>query len=121
MGLVSEDIVPLEAYLGAAYRSPGGLLIPGIGIMTELTPELKLGYADRGYGDRFFYSVGMEGWMFEHTFALRTGINNNEFALGASFEKIIGIYWIRIDYALVLSFRINDNFGSHKIATSFEF
>lgn len=115
VGLVSEDIVPMEINIGAAYR------FGAIGAFEEVTPEIKLGYRDQEYGSKFNYAVGIETWFSMHTIGFRMGYNNNEIAAGISFEKYIGNIGFRIDYTALLSMGIGDNFGSHRVATSIKF
>ncbi len=116
VGLYYEDIVPLEANFGAAYRAGT------IGKFEEITPEIKVGF--RNIEDNrspINYGIGVESWFAMHTFGVRMGYNNNEIATGLSFEKYFGNVGLRIDYAALLSTSIGDNLGSHRVSTSVKF
>jgi hypothetical protein len=115
VGLESEDIVPMEVNLGAAYR------MGSIGRFEEVTPELMIGYRAQDYSGEFRYALGIEGWLSLHTIGLRAGFNPNEVAAGASIERYIGNIGLRIDYAAVISFAIRDNLGSHRVTTTVKF
>ncbi len=115
VGLVYEDLVPLEAELGIAYR------LGTIRCFEEITPEVKVSYRNQQYGNKFNYAAGLESWFNMHTLGLRLGCNRNEAAFGVSFEQYFGNIGIRIDYAAVLSFAIGDNFGSHRVSTALKF
>ncbi len=116
VGLAGEDIVPLEFKAGAAYR------LGTVRGVESLTPEIMVGYRDHEYDDgKVSWAVGVEGWVLDHTLGLRAGINDNEGALGASFEKFIGDFILRIDYAVLISSTLGDNLGSHRISTNLRF
>ena len=116
VGLVGEDKVPMEIKLGAASR------MGFVGAFDGVVPEVVIGYRNHDYDDgKLSFGAGVEGWLAERTIGLRCGVNNNEAALGASFERFIGSYMFRIDYAAVLSFTLGDNAGSHRFSTSLRF
>jgi len=116
IGLETEDIVPLELSAGAAYR------FGTYGAFEDITPEIKVGYRNQEYEEgRVNYALGLESWLNSHTIGIRVGVNNNEAAMGGSYEKFFGSVGIRIDYAAILSVRIGDNWGSHRFSTSVKF
>ncbi len=118
VGIEEEDIVPMEVQLGAAYRM--GM----IGMFENVTPEFKVGYRNQEWGDdadKISYAAGIETWLAENTVGLRMGVNNNELAVGASYEHFLSNMGFRIDYTALLSNTIGDNLGSHRVATTVKF
>jgi len=115
VGLESRDTVPMEVKLGVAKK------MGFVGAFDSVTPELVLGYRNHEYEDNLSWAAGIEGWLMDRTFGIRGGVNNNELALGASFEKFFGGNVFRIDYAAVISFTYGDNLGSHRFTTSYRF
>lgn len=115
VALVGEDIVPMEIKAGVAKK------IGFLGAFESVTPELVIGYRNHEYEENLSWGLGVEGWLGERTIGLRGGVNNNEFALGASFERFFGMNVFRIDYAAVFSFTLGDNMGSHRFTTSYRF
>lgn len=115
VGLVSEDIVPIEAALGVAYRART------IGKFEDVVPEIKIGFRNQEYGSKINYALGVESWFNLRMFGIRMGVNNNELAFGTSFEKFFENIGFRLDYAAKISFNISDNMGSHRVSTSVKF
>lgn len=117
VGLYYEDIVPMEANIGAAYR------LGTVGKFEDITPEFKVGFRNIEDDIRspINYAVGIESWFAMHTFGIRLGYNNNEIATGLSFEKYFGNVGLRIDYAALISTSLGDNLGSHRVSTSVKF
>ncbi|MBN2406532.1 MAG: type IX secretion system membrane protein PorP/SprF [Elusimicrobia bacterium] len=115
VGLENEDIVPLEASIGAAYR------IGTMGSLEDITPEFRIGFRDREYDRTLDYAVGVETWLGMHTVGLRAGYNNNEIAAGLSFERFFGNIGMRLDYAALISRVIRDNYGSHRVSMAVKF
>ncbi len=116
VGLVTEDIVPMELKAGAAYRWYG------TGLISELVPEVVAGYRDQEYKKgRMSWGAGIECWFSNRNFALRLGANENEYSAGASFEKCLGSHVLCIDYAALLSTTFGDNYGSHRVSAALRF
>jgi hypothetical protein len=72
-----------------------------------------------------FY-LGGEGWFKYHTFGLRSGFNLtpsnlNELTFGLSLNKTVGRFILMIDYSVVWSMNVKDNWGTHRISTGARF
>ncbi|MBN1385223.1 MAG: conjugal transfer protein TraF [Elusimicrobia bacterium] len=115
IGLYYEDKVPMELRFGVAYKIPNSEFISG----------LDFSYRNQEWGkssDKQNVHFGCEKWFSEHTYGARLGVNKDEASTGISFckgfsEKLV----LQIDYAIIWSFNIADNIGSHRIGTTVRF
>lgn len=115
VGLYYEDKVPTELRFGLAYKIPHWEGVSG----------LDFSYRLQEWGessDKLNIHLGGEKWFAEHTYGVRLGVNKDEMSLGGSFAKgFTKRLILQIDYAIIWSFNIADNLGSHRISTTAKF
>lgn len=100
VGLESEDKVPMELIVGAAYR------------YTKITPAVNVSMRD----GEVRYHVGVESWLLNKMLGLRAGYNPTEAALGFSFNGIRGkTLGLNVDYSFILPLQVEDA-TSHRVS-----
>lgn len=97
---LNKDILPLEFNLAAGISFK---------IFNEIKDNLKIssGFSMEEFKNQLNIFAGLEYSLFD-TFAVRCGMNNNDYSLGAS----VKLYDINVDYAFVkMPFDFNHRFG----------
>ncbi len=111
VGLNSKDTVPMEIRGGLAYNM-GSFKFANTFLVNSFTPLLDICYRDGEMKPR----VGLEAWLNNDAFALRTGYNPQEITFGFSLGNIKpGAIGINFDYAFAIPLELEDTSGTHRV------
>lgn len=106
VGLLTEDQVPRELVVGAAYT---------LGSWTAV-----FDFVDR---DRVTtLKGGVEGWFWNRTIGVRAGANSTAGTFGFTYRHSVTQHFgLSLDYGFSFPFFLDDTFGSHRVAVGVRF
>lgn len=123
VGIYYEDIVPQNIKTGISFRKP----VEDSELINKFNINCDISYRAQTWGelsDRFNFHTSAEIYFKYFPLSIRTGINLDNFSLGASYTKNISKVKnmnLEIHYSFSLPFRLRDNYGSHTINLTYTF
>ena len=111
VGLNTNETIPLNLRTGVAYK---------VNLPKKLDIKL-LTLLDTTYRKRnsaMDVRIGAESWFLHETACLRVGLNSTSVTSGLSYCIPISKLGIRVDYAFIYPFSIQETYGSHYVSIS---
>lgn len=119
VGLKTKDAIPSDMHLGFSYSIPG-FAIMNIAKVENVVSTIEIGYRMQEWGDtlnKMNCSAGCECWFLNKILGIRAGANIREATAGFSLNKgLTRHFGIRIDYAFIWPFYIQETCGSHRVS-----
>jgi len=118
MGLLDQDIVPMEFRGGVAYT------ISSLGFAENFILSADCGYRNQtatASENNINLAAGAESWFFKKMLALRAGGNSTSYSVGCGFSKSVSSILLKIDYSMVIPFYVQNTSGSQRLSISFGF
>lgn len=109
IGLSKTDRVPLKSTLGVSYQDR---------YFRWINPSLDISRRD----GRTLVALGWEGWFAKDSLALRLGGDEDRITGGLGYQfKILRSMVMRLDYAILWPFEVEESNGSHRISLTTSF
>ncbi|MFC2061178.1 hypothetical protein ACFLUV_01555 [Elusimicrobiota bacterium] len=119
LGLKTEDIVPMETRVSAAYK------IDNFGGLSDILTCVDFEHRKQEWGkdeDKINIHAGVEAWAFNRILAFRMGGNYTEVSAGFSVLAPEDFMLnLKLDYAFLWPLYITETMGTHRVSVSYRF